>query len=209
MIQLKVYQSEASTDAEAIFLDLYETQPIKLTLSVEDITTADATSVFSRTFKVPATRHNNEFFQNAFELDGIDFDITIKKPAQILVDGSEFKVGHVRLQKIYANGDLDKIDYELLFLGETRDFSSIIGEKPLCQLVMTDFDWDDNPVEYTNAADFIGPFNYNDVVGSWNAYPENASLTAGTADGDLLFPLIDHGNTYDDAGNPEQGMIKI
>lgn len=209
MIQLKVYQSEASTDADAIFLDLYETQPIKLTLSVEDITTADATSVFSRTFKVPATRHNNEFFQNAFEIDGIDFDITIKKPAQILVDGAEFRVGHVRLQKIYANGDLDKIDYELLFLGETRDFSSIVGEKPLCQLVMTDFDWDDNPVAYTNAADFIGPFNYNDVVGSWNAYPENASLTAGTADGDILFPLIDHGNTYDDAGNPEQGMIKI
>jgi len=116
MIQLKVYQSEASTDADAIFLDLYETQPIKLTLSVEDITTADATSVFSRTFKVPATRHNNEFFQNAFEIDGIDFDITIKKPAQILVDGAEFRVGHVRLQKIYANGDLDKIDYELLFL---------------------------------------------------------------------------------------------
>src|SRR5210317_990989 len=99
MVQLKVYPQVGALDSEAIFLDLYETQPIKLNLSIEDITSADATSVFSRTFKVPATRDNNEFFQNAWELDGIDFDITIKKPAQILVDGTEFKVGHVRLQK--------------------------------------------------------------------------------------------------------------
>ena len=208
MVQLKVYPQVGALDSEAIFLDLYETQPIKLNLSIEDITSADATSVFSRTFKVPATRDNNEFFQNAWELDGIDFDITIKKPAQILVDGTEFKVGHVRLQKIYSNEDQDKIDYELLFLGETRDFSSIIADKPMCQLVMTDFDWPDNPVAYTNAADFIGPFGYNDIAVSWNAFPENASLTAGYADGDLLFPLIDHGNTYTGI-TPDQGVISI
>ena len=146
MIQLKVYPNEGANNESAIFLDLYETQPIKLTLSIEDITNADATSVFSRTFKVPATLHNNEFFDNAFEIDGIDFDITIKKPAEIIVDGAEFKTGHVRLQKIFNNEDLDKIDYELLFLGETRDFSSAIGELTMCQLSLTDFNWDGLPV---------------------------------------------------------------
>ena len=119
MIQLKVYPFDGATNTDATFLELYETQPIKLTLSVEDITSADATSVFSRTFKVPASRHNNNFFENAWDIDGILFDITIKKPAQILVDGAEFRVGHVRLQKIYTNEDQDKTDYELLFLGET------------------------------------------------------------------------------------------
>ena len=49
MIQLKVYPNEGANNESAIFLDLYETQPIKLTLSIEDITNADATSVFSRT----------------------------------------------------------------------------------------------------------------------------------------------------------------
>ena len=211
MIQLKVYTIPGDNDT-AIFLDLYDTEPIKLTLSIEDITRADATSVFSKTFRVPATRDNNEFFENAYAVDGIDFDVTLKKPAQILVDGSEFREGHVRLQKIYRNQDLDRIDYELLFLGETRDFSSVVAEKTLCQINMTDFTWNDsdgNPyVSYTNAADFVGPFDYNDIVTSWQAFPENPSLTAGTADGDILFPLIDHGNTYDN-GDPEQGTIAL
>lgn len=196
MVQLKVYPFEGAGEDTAVFLDLYDTQPIKLNLSIEDITTADATSVFSRAFKVPATRGNNEFFENAFELDGIDFDITIKKPAEILVDGSEFKIGHVRLQKIFANGDLDKIDYELLFLGETRDFSSAIGELTMCQLTFTDFSWDGLPVAYTNADDFASNIGAADVQDSWDAFPQSASHTAGYADGDMIFPLIDHGNAY-------------
>ena len=76
MIQLKIYQTTDKDTATAVFLDLYETSPIKLTLSIEDITNAEASSVFSKTFKVPATRDNNEFFKNAYEVDGIDFDVT-------------------------------------------------------------------------------------------------------------------------------------
>ena len=200
MVQLKVYPFEGAPADQCVFLDLYETQPIKLTLSIEDITSADATSVFSRTFKVPATRDNNEFFENAWELDSIDFDITIKKPAQILVDGAEFKQGHVRLQKIFTNQDQDKTDYELLFLGETRDFSSAIGEATMCQLTMTDFSWDGLPVNYTDADEFEGNITYSKVVQSWQAYPQGGN-TAGIANGDLLFPLIDHGNLYDEDGD--------
>ena len=208
MIQLKVYPREGASNDETTFLDLYETQPIKLTLSIEDVTSADATSVFSKTFKVPATRDNNEFFENAWDIDGILFDITIKKPAEILVDGAEFKIGHVRLQKIYTNDDLDKTDYELLFLGETRDFSSAIGEKRMCELVMTDFSWTGLPVNYTNAADFTGAPSAARVIQSWNAYPEGG-LTQGLADGDLLHPLIDHGNLYDADGNLNSSFHKI
>ena len=205
MIQLKLFKDSG----DPIFLDLYDTEPIKLTLSIEDITTADASSVFSKTFRVPATRNNNEFFTNAFEIDGIDYDVTVKKKAEILVDGAEFRQGHVRLQRIFTNGNLDKIDYELLFLGETRDFSSVIADKTMCQLVMTNFNWEDLPNQYSNADDFIGPYTYNDIAVSWNAFPEFPSLTGGFADGDIIMPLIDHGNSYDDQGDPEQGRIAL
>ena len=207
MIQLKVYKIKGDSDT-ALFLDLYETEPIKLTLSIEDITQADATSVFSKTFRVPATRHNNEFFENAYEVDGIDFDVTLKNYAEILVDGAEFREGHIRLQKIFRNQDLDRIDYELLFLGETRDFSSTIAEKTLCQLTMTDFDWEGLPNVYTNADDFTGPFTYTNIVQSWLAFPQTANITAGYADGDIIMPLIDHGNTYTD-GDPDQGTVAL
>ena len=215
MIQLKVYKTKGDSDT-AIFLDLYETEPIKLTLSIEDITQADATSIFSKTFRVPATRDNNEFFENAYEVDGIDFDVTLKNYAEILVDGAEFREGHIRLQRIFRNGDLDKIDYELLFLGETRDFSSTIAEKTLCQITMTNFDWEGLPNAYTNASDFSGPFTYANITQSWNAFPETAgNLAAGYADGDIIMPLVDHGNTYTDAqgtgaaGDPDQGRIAL
>ena len=213
MVQLKVYPSVGAPVNSCVFLDLYETQPIKLTLSIEDITSADATSVFSRTFKVPATRDNNEFFENVWELDGIDFDITIKKPAEILVDGAEFKTGHVRLQKIFTNEDQDKIDYELLFLGETRDFSSAVGETTMCQLQFTDFDWKDAEgnvyLNYTNAADFATNIGAQDVQDSWDAFPQSSSPTAGYADGDMIFPLIDHGNSYDTNGAVNAPVIAV
>ncbi len=170
MIQLKVYPDSPKDNAEALYLDLYETQPIKLTLSIEDITSAEATSVFSRTFKVPATAHNAEFFENAFLIQGVTYDITIKKPAEILVDGQEFRTGHIRLQKIYINGDEERIDYELLFLGETRDFSSAVGEDTMCQLTLTDFNWPELPVSYTNADDFTGFPDYVRVRFSTGEY---------------------------------------
>jgi len=212
MIQLKVYKTKGVNET-ALFLDLYETEPIKLTLSIEDITQADATSVFSKTFRVPATRHNNEFFENAFEIDGIDFDVTVKNSAEIIVDGAEFRQGHVRLQKIFRNDDLDRTDYELLFLGETRDFSSTIAEKTLCEINMTDFTWEDSEgvtyVEYTDALDYFGPYTKTNIVQSWGAFPENASLTGGFADGNILFPLINHGNTYDSSNNAQQARIAL
>ena len=208
MIQLKVYPNTNKVRTDQIFLDLYDTEPIKLNLSIEDITDADATSVFSRTFKIPATRHNNTFFKNAFEVDGIDYDVTVKKPAEILVDGAEFRQGHIRLQKIYINDDLDKTDYELLFLGETRDFSTVIGDKPMCQLNMPDLQISDGSGSYRNPTK-------DDIETSWDAYPETAAVDSngnpngGLNDGNIIFPLIDHGNTYDDLGDPEQTEVRL
>ena len=208
MIQLKVYQSvdDQQANLNPVFLDLYDVEPIKLTLSIEDITNADASSVFSKQFKVPASRNNNEFFLNAFEIDGIDFDVTTKKPAEILVDGAEFRQGHIRLQKIFTNNDKDRIDYELLFLGETRDFSSIIGDARMCDLNLDAIAPLGN--EYTMA----------EVEESWKAYPSTIDIagnpitpssTNGYANGDIIFPLVDHGALYDEDGAPLPGFNQI
>ena len=188
MIQLKVYTAQNRGGQQ--FLDLYATQPIKLNLSVEDITNAEAKSVFSRTFRVPATRNNNQFFKTAFEVEGQDYDVTVKKPAEIIVDGAEFRQGHIRLQKVYVNESKDRIDYEIVFLGETRDFSSAIGDRPMCDLLMTD-------LAHVKSGD--------NIVTSWNTYP-TGSFTSndGLAFGNVVYPMIDHGNSYDSDGNIEQ-----
>ena len=66
----------------------------------------------------------------------------------------------------------------------------------MCQLTFTDFSWDGLPVAYTNADDFASNIGAADVQDSWDAFPQSASPTAGYADGDMIFPLIDHGNAY-------------
>ena len=198
MIQLKLYSN--SDKLEQFWIDLYETEPIKLTLSIEDITNTDATSTFSKAFKVPGTRKNAEFFKNSFDVDGILYDVTIKKPAEILVDGVEFKEGNVRLQKVFLNTELDRYDYELLFLGETRDFSSAIGEAGLCELDMPDLIGDDNGDTLTLI----------DVANSWNAWDgTNGTLTTGLHNGNIIYPLIDHGNSYNDSGNVQETRIAL
>ena len=193
MIQLKCYDSPSKL--APTYVDLYEDSPIKLTLSVEDITNAEATSVFSRSFRIPNTPNNAKYFKHAFLIEGIDFDVTIKKPAEILVDGSEFRTGHIRLQKIYNNRDLDRIDYEILFLGETKDFSTVIGDSSMCDL---DID------------DITHSFSYEAIETSWEAYPAvGSTFTSGLNNGNVLYPLINHGNTYDENDNVQESEVSV
>ena len=173
MVQLRV-----ESDSGYVWLDLYETEPIKLTLSIEDITDTSARSVFSRSFRLPSTGNNNKFFKHAFMIEGVDFDVTVRKAATVLVDGNEFRSGHVRLQKIYRNKSKDSIEYEIVFMGETRDFATALSDKKLKDLDLSSYDHD---------------LNYTNIVNSWQAYPEGG-LTDGLFNGDILYPLVDFGD---------------
>ncbi len=190
MIQLKVYDGAG----DQFFLDTYENSPFKINLSIEDIVTTATTSDFSRAFRVPATNHNAGFFKTAFEVEDLDFDVSVKKEAEVLVNGNQFRKGHIRLQKIYRNGVTGLIDYEILFLGETRDFSSIIGDSKMCELQIPSITHD---------------FDSQAVLDSWTAYPDSPSANGltGLVNGNVIYPLIDFGNTYDSNGCVEQSRI--
>ena len=111
-------------------------------------------------------------------IEGVDFDVTVRKGATVLIDGAEFRSGHIRLQKIYVNKLQDKIEYEIVFMGETRDFATALSDKKLKDLDLSAYDHD---LTYTN------------IVNSWQAYPEGG-LTDGLFNGDILYPLIDFGD---------------
>lgn len=176
-----------------IFLDLYDEDLPKLTLSVEDITTTDTTTAFSRTFRVPATKKNTEYFQTLFSINGRDFDVTAKQPATILIDGNEYKKGEIRLQEIFISPTTGRIDYGIIFLGELKGFASAVGQATMNQL-----DFSELAHDFTRA----------NVVTSWQAYPETPSTqTSGLLQGAIIYPLIDFGNTYDDDLVAEQTLI--
>jgi len=164
-----------------IFLDLYENDPIKLTYSIEDILDTKVTSVYSKTFRVPATKQNTKFFKSAFEINGFDFDVTIKINATILLDGQELRKGQIRLQKIFLTNEGNAADYEIVFLGESRNFATDVGQGFISEL---------------DYSELSSQLTYTNISQSWQAYPQSSSLTAGLHSGNLLFPLADFGNTY-------------
>ena len=136
MIQLYAYK-----DGVRYELDTYAQEPIKLTISAEDITDIPKVeSTFSRQFRIPATNNNSKFFNYWYELDVVDFDITQKVKAEIYVDGLFFKSGELRLNAAYNNNDSDNIDLEVVFFGETRDFASEVGDIFLNALNVSDVD---------------------------------------------------------------------
>lgn len=198
MIQLAVQANNGQPGARR-YLDLYDTDPVKLNLSIEDITTTDTTAVYSQTFRIPATSNNNQFFVTMFDVNGFDFDISQKHPCEIIIDSTIYQTGEIRLLKVFIDEIGNQTDYEVVFLGTTRDFATSIGEASFCDMDMTD----------------IGHLqNLGNITGSWEAYPTTPSsdpnyLTAGLADGNVIYPLIDFGNTYDDALVVEQTRIAL
>ena len=119
-------------------LDLYEEDPIKITITSEDILGPSVTSSFSRQFRVPATAKNSRFFKYWFDAGVINFDITKKVTAEIHVDGILYKTGQLRLLATYSNGEADNVQFEIIFLGETKDFSSQIGDIYMSDLPLLD-----------------------------------------------------------------------
>jgi len=184
MVQIKVGN---------IILDLYEFDPPKLNFAIEDITDTSARSEFTRTFRIPATPNNNEFFETAFEINGQDFDVTVKIQADLYVDGNLFREGELRLNNIYITRENEKIDYEVVFFGVSRNLWTAIGEGTLNQL---------------NLSGYNHTLTTQQIVDSWQAYPEGGN-TDGIFNGDIIYPLVDFGNTYDDNGDPQEGEISI
>ena len=135
-MNVQLYAYEGTTRYE---LDLYEEQPIKITLSAEEIT--DPTQVnsnFSRQFRIPATNDNSRFFKYWYTSGVLDFDVTKKVASEIHVDGILYTVGQLRLVAAYDNGSADRIDFEVVFLGETKTFSSQVGDLYMNSLDCTD-----------------------------------------------------------------------
>jgi len=173
MLQIYVYD-----DTGASFeLDLYKEDPVKITLSAEDIGDIPrVNSAFSKQFRVPATQNNSKVFKWWYEVNTVDFDITKRVRADLYSDGLFYKSGHIRIQNAYVNETTSQVDLELVFFGETRDFASQVGEITLPELSQL------NQYNHVLTTDY--------VQSSWT-----------TPEAPVRYILADKGYTYD-GNNP-------
>lgn len=171
-------------------VQLYEEDPIKLTISAEsidDVTRVDST--FSRTFRIPANQNNSQVFQWWYELNTIDYDITKKVRAEIYVDGLIYKTGFIRINGAFVNDGTDQVDLEVVFYGETSDFATQVGQGHLSELDLSSSN------HY---------YSYENMELTWNAFdgtPYAPGETPGTLnDQKVRYILAQRGYDYNDAG---------
>ena len=189
----KVQLFAINPDGDTVLLQLSDSSPIKMNLSVAELNPFSPSSFYSQTFRVPAIGPNIKFFQDAYSVNGATFDPSLSADAWILNDGFLFSVGNLNLQNVFHNEMMGVTEYEVYFLGDTSDLSSSIGEGGMNTISTDSLNHD---------------FSYAAVTGSWLATP---GTTAGTAQGNVLYPLCEWGYTYSATGafasKPDQSTL--
>jgi len=220
-------QLYAYDDGVRYELDLYPEQPIKITLSAEEITDpTQVNSTFSRQFRIPATNGNSRFFKYWYTSGVLDFDVTQKIESDIYVDGIRYTTGQLRLIGAYQNDTEDRIDFEVIFLGETKTFSSQVGDQYMSALDCIDTahvltlqyleeswtdPWDDTETYFVNQQVWYqGDMYASSVSNNTGNIPFAASVYWVQQQGGpranpefVRYVLANRGGVYDDNGNLE------
>lgn len=175
MLQIQLYIENDEGILEEV--ELYSDESVTLTQSIQDI--RDIEKVFtdySKTFNVPASKHNNKFFKHFYNyfIDG--FDARRKKRAELHLNYKPFKKGKIRLEGTTLKNN-EAHTYKITFFGNTITLKDLIGEDKLGSLTnldVLDFEWND-----TNIANYMT----NGLDGN---------VRAETVEDAIVIPLITH-----------------
>lgn len=158
-------------------LDLYEDLSINVIIQETDITDIEARrSPYSKTFQIPGTKINNDYFEHFYLVDGTGFDPLTRRQCVVQYRGTDIFKGFLRLNAVIRTGS--QIEYEVYILSEVTDFTSLVADKTLKEL-----NWN-----YLNHIQ-----NYDSVFQSWYA---NSGDTAGLFGGKIIYPMANWGLEY-------------
>jgi hypothetical protein len=153
-----------------VILDLYEDENIPLTLSVDDFkNVAEKVQSYSKAFNLPATKRNNQIFENLFELtrsaqNFLTFNPYAKTKSVLKQDGFTLFEGYLRVLDIQDKEG--EISYNVNLYSEVISFADTLKDKTFSQLDFTELEhlynktniklsWNDSPdppIAYTNSS---------------------------------------------------------
>lgn len=163
-----------------IELDLFEGMSINVIIQITDLTEIEARrSPYSKTFAIPGTKNNNDFFEHFYIVNAIGYDPLTRRECVVQYRGTDIFKGYLRLNSVTRMGD--RIEYEVYILSEITDFSSIVQNKQLKELSWVEL----NHIQ-----------NYDTVTQSWAA---TTGDTAGLFGGKIIYPMIHYGLDYQPA----------
>ena len=163
-----------------VICDLYEDEDIPLSLSVDDFkNVAEKVQSYSKAFNLPATKRNNQIFDNIFDITrtdtGLNFNPYKRTKAILKQDGFLLFEGYLRMLDISDKSG--ETSYNVNLYSEVVALADVLGDKTFSDLDFTELEheyqktniinsWNDAPdvgITYTNAST-SGFRNANDTV---------------------------------------------
>jgi hypothetical protein len=170
-----------------VILDLYEDENIPLTLSVDDFkNVAEQVQSYSKAFNLPATKRNNQIFENLFELtrsaqNFLTFNPYAKTKSVLKQDGFTLFEGYLRVLDIQDKEG--EISYNVNLYSEVISFADTLKDKTFSQLDFTELEHE---------------YDKTNIKLSWNDSPDppiayTNSSTSGFRDGNttVKYPFVD------------------
>jgi len=166
--------------------------PLSLTFSISDIRDINARKgSFSKTFKIPATKNNNQLYKSVYIVNSTSTNnLSSKKPCRILINNLYSITGLLQLKSV---GLSDKPQfYSCVFYGDNVGWATAIGEKLLKDLGTDGDSWDNLKGAGTGKNLEI---NKTGITSTWvqdNAIHKNGNQT--TNDIALVYPITSYGD---------------
>jgi hypothetical protein len=137
-----------------VICDLYEDEDIPLSLSVDDFkNVAENVQSYSKAFNLPATKRNNQIFDNIFEITrtytGLNFNPYKRTKAILKQDGFLLFEGYLRMLDISDKSG--ETSYNVNLYSEVIALADVLGDKTFSDLDFTELDHEYNRTNITNS----------------------------------------------------------
>jgi hypothetical protein len=187
-----------------VILDLYEDENIPLTLSVDDFkNVTEKVQSYSKAFNLPATKRNNQIFENLFELtrsaqNFLTFNPYAKTKSVLKQDGFTLFEGYLRVLDIQDKEG--EISYNVNLYSEVISFADTLKDKTFSQLDFTELEHEYNKTQIKNS--------WNDS-GTGITYTNSSTSGFRTVNKTVKYPFVDwtHQMTVS-GGNPVLGKLE-
>ena len=126
-----------------VICDLYEDEDIPLSLSVDDFkNVAEKVQSYSKAFNLPATKRNNQIFDNIFEITrtdtGLNFNPYKRTKAILKQDGFLLFEGYLRMLDISDKSG--ETSYNVNLYSEVVALADVLGDKNFSELDFTELE---------------------------------------------------------------------
>jgi hypothetical protein len=177
-----------------VICDLYEDEDIPLSLSVDDFkNVAEKVQSYSKAFNLPATKRNNQIFDNIFEITrtdtGLNFNPYKRTKCILKQDGFLLFEGYLRMLDISDKSG--ETSYNVNLYSEVIALADVLGDKTFSELDFTELTHD---------------YQKTNIINSWNDAGTGITYTNASTSGfrdansTVKYPFVDWNKQYFLAG---------